>query len=404
MQAEPADVVVVGAGLGGLAVAAHLAGRDRRVLVVDRLGPGSQASAQNAGMLRRMGEDPFERALAVRTHQLLVDDRAFAEASRRTGAVLAFGRDPRHLNDAAAHLEVVGVPHLWRDGVPAEAEVLAGAPLLGAWWLPEERVVDAWSVIQVLLDRLRDGGGALVRDEVDAIEAHGEGWLVRGQAGDRPCGQVVLAAGAWSASLARRMGLERPLFPLRRTLLHTAAHPLAHPDGPWVWVDDEGVYVRPEGGGFLLSGCDEAVDFPTSEESRGPVEAEPQALAMDKVERWFPALAGVGLRRGWTGLRTFAPDRRPLLGADPEADGLWWVAGLGGFGVSCGLAAGEAVAAWMCGDEVDTLRPRGVSPGRPMLGRWLIRPGGDLAGAEPIPGRLPATLGGGAGMEVRDDR
>jgi len=390
-----ADVVVVGAGLAGVAVAAALAARGRQVRVLERVAPGSQASAQNAGMLRRMGEDPYERALALRTHELLVSDPAFAEASRRTGALLAFGRDPGHLHDAAAHLEAAGVPHRWRDGVPPEAgEVFAGAPLLGAWWLPEERVVDAWSVLTVLLGRLRDHGGGVDIAAVQGLERTGGRWSIRTTEGPVVADHVVLAAGAWSGALARTLGLERPLFPLRRTLLLTDPHPLHRADAPWCWVDDEGVYVRPEGGGFLVSGCDEAVDFPQDRESRGVVEMRPRALALSKLERWFPALGEVGLRGGWSGLRTFAPDRRPVLGADPEAEGLWWAAGLGGFGVSCGLAAGEAVAAWMCGVDVPTLRPRGVSPGRPMLGRWMVRPDGDLAGAVAMAGQLPANLEG----------
>lgn len=389
-----AVVAIVGGGLGGLSVGAALAVRGHRVRVVERVGLGSQASAQNAGMLRRMGEDPYERALAARTHELLVSDPAFASASRCTGAVLAFGRDPGHLNDAAAHLEALAIPHVWRDGVPPEAEVCKGAPLLGGWWLPEERVVDAWSVLQVLHGRLRDHGGELIRGAVSGMEQGRSGWTLELGGETLHADRVVLAAGAWSATMARRLGLERPLFPLRRTLLLTEPHPAHRPDAPWCWVDDEGVYARPEGGGFLVSGCDEEVDFPVSDESRGPVEVQPRALALTKLERWFPVLGEVGLRTGWSGLRTFAPDRRPVLGADPEAEGLWWVAGLGGFGVSCGLAAGEAVAAWMDGDEAPALRPRGVSPGRPMLGRWMVRPTGDLAGAVARSGQLPGTLVG----------
>ena len=75
---------------------------------------------------------------------------------------------------------------------------------------------------------------------------------------------------------------------------------------------------------------------------------------------------------GWTGLRTFAPDRRPFLGADPELDGLWWAAGLGGFGVTCSLGIGEALGAWMRGEDVPWLRPQGVSPGRALLSRWPV--------------------------------
>ncbi len=373
-------VVVVGAGLAGLSVAAELAPH-ARVVVVERGPVGGEASAQNAGMLRRMGEDPYERALAMRTHERLVSDCRFEGVSRQTGAVLCFGRDPQHLHDAAAHLRWAGVPHTWRDGFD-ELPALQGSPILGGWWLPEERVVDAWALLQQLLADARAHGAVLRRGAVERVVV--EAGRVVGVVidGERVAADaVVLAAGAWSRALGITAGVNRPLVPLRRTLLLTEAQAGSTPDHPWCWVDDEGVYARPEGGGWLVSGCDEAVDPPAAEASRGPVEAEARALAMGKVGRWFPALASLRPVGGWSGLRTFAPDRRPVLGGDPDVDGLWWAAGLGGFGVSCGLAAGEAVGHWMRGASVDFLAPRGVSPGRPMLTRWMIRPTGDLDGA-----------------------
>jgi D-arginine dehydrogenase len=197
----------------------------------------------------------------------------------------------------------------------------------------------------------------------------------------------VLAAGAWCARLAAGIGLERPLFPLRRTVIRATGAPPA--DHPWVWIDDVGLYVRPHGEEWWVSACDEAVAFPAdrpgSREEALPAMVE---LARAKIGRWLPALAGSALIGGWSGLRTFAPDRRPVLGPDPERPGLWWVAGLGGYGVSCAYAAGEAVACWVRGEPTPWLRPSAVSPGRPYLRRWPIRPLGDIAGSVLISGTL----------------
>lgn len=394
-----ADVLIVGAGLAGLSVAWSLRGRGR-IRVVDMAGqPGSEASSQNAGMLRRLGEDPYERTLAMRVHALLSDPPTDALAdpllSRRTGAVLALAHDPFHLHDAVSGLRARGV-HLHDLDGPALARVapaMAGAPLVRAWHLPDERVVDAGLLVSALLADLR----ATARDfsldvntRVDALEVAG-GRVVGVRIDGRVCAaeQVVLAGGAWCRSLVARHGLSRPLIPLRRTLVQTRA---LRPPGPhpWCWVDDVGVYIRPEGEGWLVSGCDEAIDPPQSlaAGSRGPVGEAERALALHKVTRWFPALGDVQAIGGWTGLRTFAPDRRPVLGADPDLPGLWWCAGLGGFGVTCGLAAGEAVAAWMTGDTVDFLQdPPAVSPGRRFFRRWPIRPVGDLARMQLVPVR-----------------
>ncbi len=335
-----ADVIVVGAGLAGLSVAWHLA-PTARVLVLDQgSGPGEEASAQNAGMVRRLGEDPFERALAVRTAARLSglaeqhpEDWA-ASPAHRTGALLALGRDPHHLHDAVAHLRAVGVRVEACDRPAELAPVLAGAPPLAAWYLPDELVADAWSLVQGFRSGLRRAGGQ-VQTGTRALALLRNGARVIGvntDQGDVFADRVVLAAGAWSAALARSIGLERALVPLRRSLLMGGPHPLSRPDHPWTWVDDVGIYARPEGGGWLLSACDEVVDWPApGPGSRGPAEEWHRALAADKLARWMPPLAGLRLKGGWTGLRTLPPTAGPCWGR-AGAPGLWWAAGLGALG------------------------------------------------------------------------
>ena len=379
------DVLIVGAGLAGCSVASRIAAQ-RSVLLLDQGAPGAEASAQNAGMVRRMGEDPYERALALRTHDWMCDPGegwADLAPSRRTGAVLALAHDDHHLHDAAAHLRASGAQiSTWTGDPGAIAPGLAGARLRTVWHLPDERVADAWSLISGFLQiARRHGAGVRPDTPVRALIREGDRVIgVRTDHEELHADAVVLAAGAWSGRLASDVGLRRPLIPLRRALLQTEPDPRS--DGhPWCWIDDVGVYVRPEAGGWMVSGCDEAVSWPSGPGSRGPLEDVPRALAAAKLERWLPALAGARFRGGWSGLRTFAPDRRPVLGADPAAPGLWWAAGLGGFGVSCSYAVGDAVGSWLLGEDVPWLGRAPVSPGRLQYGRWLIRPDGDLAHA-----------------------
>ena len=394
MQTPPVhpDVIIVGAGLAGCSVASFLAPH-RRVLLLDQAEPGSEASAQNAGMVRRMGEDPYERALAMRTHEWLSDpgeDWADLTPSRRTGAVLALAHDDHHLHDAAAHLRAAGVRIAPLDPADLPA-ALQGSRLRTAWHLPDERVADAWSLVSGFL-RIARRHDAVVRTETSVrslIVDSGRVVGVRTDDGPLHADHVVVAAGAWSQALAASAGLRRPLTPLRRTLLQTAPDPRAHLDHPWCWIDDVGIYVRPEGGGWMVSGCDEAVSYPRTPDSKGPVEDLPRALAIDKLARWMPALADVRIRGGWTGLRTFAPDRRPMLGPDPDLPGLHWAAGLGGFGVTCSFAVGEAVGSWLLGEDVSWLGREAVSAGRLQYSTWLIREDGHLAHARPIRAGAP---------------
>ena len=381
---SPPDVVVVGGGLAGLSVAWHLS-RDHRVLVLEQGDqPGAEASAQNAGMVRRLGEDPHERALALRTHAFLENDDgglAGVPLSRVTGAVLGLATDPHHLHDGVAHLRAAGVRVESLDRPADIAPVLEGARLASAWFLPEERVADAQALVDGFVRGIRAAGGEVrCGARVVSLERHGDRVVgVRTVREVVAAGMVVLAAGAWSGRLAEPLGLSRPLFPLRRTLLFAPEPPTSDPAHPWTWIDDEGIYVRPETGGWLLSGCDERLDPPDpGVGSTGPVSAENRGLALEKIERFMPGLRGLRPSRGWTGLRTFASDRAPILGPDADAPGLVWAAGLGGFGVTCSIGVGEVVAAWMRGEETPWMHRAGVAPDRPHLRRWPIRPLGDI--------------------------
>ena len=64
-----------------------------------------------------------------------------------------------------------------------------------------------------------------------------------------------------------------------------------------------------------------------------------------------PGLGLATLRRAWACLRTFAPDRVPVIGPDPRVGGLYWLAAFGGSGMSVGVGAGELLAALVAGRD-----------------------------------------------------
>jgi D-arginine dehydrogenase len=68
-----------------------------------------------------------------------------------------------------------------------------------------------------------------------------------------------------------------------------------------------------------------------------------------KLESLAPGLADAEVRRVWACLRTMSEDRELVVGPDPRVSGLFWLAGLGGRGMTCGVAAGELLARVMVG-------------------------------------------------------
>ncbi|HZI93871.1 MAG TPA: FAD-binding oxidoreductase, partial [Patescibacteria group bacterium] len=152
---------------------------------------------------------------------------------------------------------------------------------------------------------------------------------------------VVNAAGAWAGPLASLAGLEDPgLVSYRRHLFGSAALEGIDPSWPWVWDLPHDVYFRVDGDRLLLCACDVEPHPPAAPEVS-------QAVAEDLASRLAAALpmaAMVKVESARACLRTFAPDRRYVIGPDPRLEGFFWVAGLGGTGATSGAAVGELAA------------------------------------------------------------
>ena len=109
---------------------------------------------------------------------------------------------------------------------------------------------------------------------------------------------------------------------------------------------------------LLASPCDETPSAPCD----AVVDDYQVALAVDRVER-ATVLAVHHVLRRWAGLRTFAPDRSPVIGMDPGCPGFFWLAGQGGYGIQTSPAMGQLVAALIKGDALPAaLAAQGVDP------------------------------------------
>lgn len=357
------DLLILGGGLAGLSVAHAAAARGLGVCLVeqgDQL--GAEASAQNAAMARRLVRAAPERDLAVWSHPFLRQPPwEGPPLLRPTGGLVAIV-DPAQVAPmaaAASALIAAGVP-VERDGPRPAA--LRGAHLAATFHVADDGLVDVHALVQGFATapiRLRRGRPArLGRDggRVWGVELDGERLTAA---------HTVIAGGAWTRRLLDAAGLALPLVPLARHLLQSAPHAASDPDHPWCWLDDAGLYVRPEGGGWLCSPCDEAaVEPPFGSGSARPASAEAADLAARKLLDHLPALADLRLRGGWSGLRTFAPDRHPLLGPDPRVAGLHLAAGLGGCGVSVAPAIGAIVLARLFGEALPGLDLAPFDPAR----------------------------------------
>src|SRR5215467_13243310 len=74
-------------------------------------------------------------------------------------------------------------------------------------------------------------------------------------------------------------------------------------------------------------------------------------LLFEKIRRYLPELSDVAIKNHWAGLRTLSGDGRFVIGWDPNVEGFFWVAGLGGHGVTTSAAVGSLAAKILLGGE-----------------------------------------------------
>jgi D-arginine dehydrogenase len=368
-----ADVVVIGAGFAGASVAAALtrAGMTGGLVLEREPLPGSHASGRNAAMARQLEEDPVLLKLAIEgVRRLRAKNVDGCPVLRQTGGLYLIHGKPDRAAEWRAQLRQYCVPSelLPADIARQRFAFLNGFEFDYTLFCPTDGVVDIHALLSDLLEEARSAGFEVITDcACESLIL--EGSVVRGVRTSRgkigAC-IVVDAAGAWAGNLGR-LSAPLPLKPVRRHLFVSADAGLLPGNAPLVWDLDVGYYVRPEGAGLLLCPCDE------TEHPPGMPAVDPQAeeLLVDKILRYAPGLADISLRRNWACLRTFAPDRLPVIGWDLEIDGLFHVSGLGGFGVTTSLAIGDIASTLICGGVVDSTDVASFSAGRDILSSSL---------------------------------
>jgi D-arginine dehydrogenase len=367
------DVAIIGAGIAGASVAAVLAESLSVVVVECEAFPGMHSTGRSAALFSEIYGGEAVRALSRASRDFLhapPDGFAAAPLTRPRGALHIASEAQLAALDAFCALPDIApaiarktarecralCPILREDQVAAGALEAASAD------------VDVDALHQGYLRLLKTRGGTLLVDaEVLAVSREGAGWCMTAGETEIEAPIVVNAAGAWADEVAVLAGV-RPigLQPRRRTALIVDAPEDADSDAwPMVIDIDEQFYFRPDAGALLLS--------PADETPSPPCDAQPDewdiAVAIDRVTT-ATTLDVRRVRRSWAGLRSFAPDRAPVVGFAPAASGFFWLAGQGGYGIQTAPAMAALAAALVAGAPVPaTLTDFGVDaealrPGR----------------------------------------
>ena len=357
-----ADIVIVGGGIMGLALATELARRGvTDVLVLERGYLNAGASGRNGGGVRAQWSTPTLIRLARRSIEICA--RFAVEMGVnvwfRRGGYLFLAPTRAQLeridrNVALHRREGLRTRIVGRDEALALVPQLDGSRFLAGSWNPDDGVVFPWPFLWGYAARAQ-ALGAQVRTftRVTGFEVSGRRvTAVRTDRGRVACETVVVAAGAWSKQVAALAGVSLPNRPVRHEIL--ATEPLKPWLGPLVSLLGTGLYFSQTQRGEMVGGMGDP--------------DEPEGLSQGSTLRFLarfaraatalcPALGGVQVVRQWAGLYDVTPDNNPILGpAGPE--NFLQLSGFVGHGFMMAPAVAELYADWIAGRAKDEIFER----------------------------------------------
>jgi D-arginine dehydrogenase len=366
------DIAIVGGGIAGLSLAYFLGGK-RSVVVLERedaLGYHSTGRSAAEFVLRYNSTEVCKLAAISRSFFDNPPD-GFTDIPllrRRGGVIIAEADKAERLQEQFAR-EAAYAPlrMLSLDETLAMVPFLDPAYVAAAYHDPDFWDIEVESLLQGYIKGARHAG-VEIRKRAEILSARDTGthWQIETPDGALQARTVVNAAGGWADLVAQRFGIRpKGVVPHRRTaILVDLPADIDASRLPEVSELDDGFYFKPDAGRLLVS--------PSDETPCDPADVQPEEIDIAWAAHHVEQATTLPVRRiakSWAGLRSFAADRLPVLGAAP-GQRFFWLAGQGGFGILSSPALGSLAAALLTegpvpgGFRQHGLHPDAFSPAR----------------------------------------
>ncbi len=347
-----ADVVLIGGGIVGSSIAYHLvAAGCKNVLVIER------ETAQGKGSTgKSMGGVRAQFSTSVNIQMSLYSIPFYASFEERLGypcdyrpqGYLFCATSEKHLAYLRANYEkqiamgLRNVRLVTGDEIRGMFPLLRGDDIVGGSFCSTDGFVDPYSAMVGFMTWASDHGATLWKNAtVTGITRNiGDRSFEVATTRDKVSTRAVVdCAGPWAASIAKMVGIDLPVEPLRRMLVPTEPFDQFPHTAPMIIDMSTGFHFRPESRGFLLAWNDPEetpgykTDFDAGFIEKILVRAADRVPVFENVE--------VNPKRAWAGLYEMTPDHHPILGESPEVPGFFFANGFSGHGVMHAPATGK---------------------------------------------------------------
>ncbi len=377
---DRADLVIIGGGILGCAIAWHYArwGTGRAILL-ERDTLAFAATSRAAALLTRARAKTALMPLIAQTYADVAALETELEEPldlQRVGSLHVAASEPRQqeLRELITVAEATGLQVEWLTADEAVRRVpwLNPEAIAAAAFMPDDAFIDPYRLTMAYARAAKQRGVKLLQ----GTAVHGfrcPDNRVTGVITDQGIiysRYVVDAAGAWANLLAMPLGVGLPMAPVRSQYWITTPDPLFPPDHPIVILPDARAYSRPELGGLLFGLRErQSVSF---DPRRLPDESSEFALGDEDgwsslvegapaLRQFLPMLDRLEIAHHVAGLSTYTPDGLFVLGPVPETRGFLAATGCSGAGIAAAGGVGASIAALAMGKTP----PFDLTPFRP---------------------------------------
>ena len=358
-EVKDAEIVIVGGGAVGCAIAFRLteAGKRDVLLIEKEPALASVTTAQAAGLVGQVRSSIERVRLAmdsVLTFEALERGPEPRPSWRRVGSLRIALTDERvdEFARLIATCREAGLEVELLDHAAAEARWpgLVTAPAKAILWCPSDGYLQPYDLAMAYQARARAAGARFATGvRVTGITLRGAAVAgVETNLGKIRCETVINAAGAHAYHIARMVGLELPVVPVRHEYFITVPAGGIQPGWPCLRVPDATLYGRPDVNALLLGGWEPAARSldPRSYAAAGePPAIEPDwPVLANFAELFFPLYPPVreaGIRHVFRGWPTFTPDGRFIIGRSRRVRGFVMAGGCNAHGVSGSAGIGR---------------------------------------------------------------
>lgn len=360
------DIAIIGGGIAGISLAYFLSPH-RSVVVLEQEGAlGYHSTGRSAAEFTLRDNPPLVNALARVSHGFLTQPpEGFASVPLLLdrGSIILGGEGKEALvRQRFEEAKALGVAVEWLDA----AAMLGRAPMLNpayaaaAYFDPQYWDIEVDALLQGYARHARrQGAQILEKRRFDGAHRVGDTWLIETSDETIAAGLLVNAAGGWADTVATLSGVTPVgIVPHRRTAITVDL-----PDGidasslPEINEVEDVFYFKPEGGRLLAS--------PADATPCEPGDVQPEELDVAYAAHYIEEATTLSVRRvfkSWAGMRSFSPDRLPVVGPARDEPGFFWLAGQGGYGILTSPALGSLAAALIAGHPLPgTLAREGIT-------------------------------------------